>query len=365
MAVGLLGATLAALRLVASSTRVIGWVLAASTIAGLLYPVVARLTRWIPRAMAILVVVLVVLGAIGGITYRLVDELVQETNALRAAAPDVGKNLEASQRFGDLAKRLKLAERLPRLADDVPRRLQGGDTATALRSAATRGVAFLITGVLSLFLLLHGPRLLAAALKQVRDLDRRERMRDIALAAYRRAWIYVSGSIGMAVAAGLLAFVVARGFHVPGAAPLAVWVALWDVIPLVGAVIGALPIVVIAATLGSPGRGLAAGLILMAYAIVEIFVVQRWLERRSIRVGSFITIIAGLVGVEIYGAGGALLLEVFAVLAAATLSEVTKRREPDVTQQLALSDLLAAGDPPLVGPPTVVSEPETRVRSGG
>ena len=144
IAVGLFGVTLATLRLIASTTRVIGWVLAASTIAGLLFPVVARLSRWMPRAVAMVLVVIVTLGAIGGVTYRLVDELVRETQALRASAPDVGKNLESSQRFGDAAKRLKLADRITRLADEVPRRLQGGDTAQALRAAATRGVAFLV-----------------------------------------------------------------------------------------------------------------------------------------------------------------------------------------------------------------------------
>src|SRR5436190_13697967 len=327
LAVVLFGATLASLRLLASATRVIGWVLAAATVAGLLHPFVAKLTKWMPRAVAIVLVVVAVLGSISFVAYRLVDELVRETHALQAAAPDVGHDLENSKRFGDLARRLDLADRLPRLAREVPKRLQGGDTAKALRAAATRGVAFLVTSVLSLFLLLHGPRLLTGGLHQIRDPVRQRMVEDVGLRAYERAWTYVAGSIGMAALAGLLAFGVARWFDVPGAVPLAVWVALWDVVPIVGAVIGAVPIVLLASTLGSPHQGVAVAAILLTYAVIEAFVFQHWIEAKSLRVGPFITIVAGLVGLEMYGVGGALVLEVYATLAVAVLAELAKRRE--------------------------------------
>jgi predicted PurR-regulated permease PerM len=349
VAVGLLGLTLALLRLLATTTRVIGWVLAATTIAGLLYPLVARLQRWMPRAVAVMVVAFLSLGAVATVTYGIVDELVRETHVLQDAAPDVGQNLENSNRFGDLATRLKLTERLTRFAEEVPNKLRGGDTAQALRAAATRGVAFLVTGVLSLFLLLHGPRLLSAGLQQIRDPVRRERIATVAWRAYRRAWVYIAGSIAMAIASGLLAFGVAREFGVPGAAPLAVWVALWDVVPVVGAPIGIAPIVALAATLQSPRRGVLVALILLAYAVFEALVLQKLVERESLRLGPFITIVAGIIGVELYGAGGALLLVVFATLGVAVLAELAP-----------LDDEVAMPDPAVVPepPPASVAEPE-------
>ena len=155
--VALFGVTLALLRLLASATRVIGWMLAAATVAAVVYPVVAALSRWVPRAIAIVIVALLAFAAIGTVAYGIVDELVRETHALQAVAPDVGRNLEESKRFGELARKVELTERVTRFAKAVPERLRGGDTATALRSAATRGVAFLVTGVLTLFLLVHGP----------------------------------------------------------------------------------------------------------------------------------------------------------------------------------------------------------------
>src|SRR5215210_7891270 len=63
LAVLLLGATLAVLRLLAASGRVIGWILAAATLAGLLYPLVDLLARRLPRAVALLLVMLLTVGA--------------------------------------------------------------------------------------------------------------------------------------------------------------------------------------------------------------------------------------------------------------------------------------------------------------
>ena len=55
-AVALLGLTLVLLRLVAAAGRVLGWVLAAALLAGLLHPAVERLGRRLPRGAALAVV---------------------------------------------------------------------------------------------------------------------------------------------------------------------------------------------------------------------------------------------------------------------------------------------------------------------
>src|SRR3954451_6204344 len=51
LAVAMLGLTIAGLALLAASTRVIGWILVAATLAGLLHPAVAGLTRWMRRGL--------------------------------------------------------------------------------------------------------------------------------------------------------------------------------------------------------------------------------------------------------------------------------------------------------------------------
>ncbi len=184
-------------------------------------------------------------------------------------------------------------------------------------------MAFLATGVLSLFFLLFGPRLIGSAAEQVTDPVRRARYERIAVAAYQRAVRYVRGSILMAIAAGLVGFLAARLAHVPGGAPLGLWMAIWDFVPLVGAGIGAIPIVVLA-SVEDPAQGVVLAGVFTAYQLFEGFFLQRRVERTSIRVGPFVTIVGALVGMKLYGLGGALLVIIWLTFVLAVLDEATR-----------------------------------------
>lgn len=318
----MLGATLAILRVLAASTRVIGWMLAAAVIAALLHPIVDRLTRRMPHALAVVVVVVTVLGSAGLVGYSVVDTIVRETHNVQRSAPDAAERLEHSERWGDLARDFHLADRTQSFVDDIPQRLRGGEPADAVRSAATRSVAFLATGVLSLFFLLHGPRLIRSALDQIREPARRERVEAVAHNAYGRSVRYILSTVLLAVAAGLFGYLVASLADVPGAAALGLWVALWDVVPLFGAIAGALPIVLLSAIFFSAERAIVVAVAFLGWQVFEYVVVQRRIERRSIHLGPFLTLFAGLAGIELYGLGGALLAVVVAAAAVATADEM-------------------------------------------
>jgi predicted PurR-regulated permease PerM len=321
IAVAMLGAALAAVRVVMSSQRVIGWIFAAGAIAGLLYPLVTLLARRMPRGIAVAVVGLVTVGSVALVVYGAVDGLVREMNNLEEAAPRRVAELERSERFGDIARDFKLRERVERFVESAPERLRGGTPGEALRSAATRGVAFLATGVLTLFFMLHGPEMAAAAVRQVHDPDRRKTIERAGHAAYVRGFGYVRRTLLMSIMAGLLAFGLARATDVPGAAPLAVWAAIWDTVPFLGAMLGTLPIIVLAAAV-DPAKGVLLAGLFLGYQVFESIVLQRRVERRTLRVGPFLTIAAGFAGLELYGIGGALLVLLAVVLALAVADEL-------------------------------------------
>ena len=300
-----------------AAERVLGWILVAGVLAGLLHPIVTRLQRRLRRGAAVALVMFGLVGATAAVIYGLVDDVRTQTRRLQEAAPERARRLEGSERFGELAHDLKLEERTRRFVDEVPERLRGGTPAEALRAAATRGVAFLATGVLTVFFLLHGPRIAGSAWRQVGDPARRARLRAVALDAYRRAFGYASATLTMALAAGLFAYAMARTARVPGPAPLAIWVGLWDLVPLAGVVLGAAPIIGLAAVV-SGERALVLALAFAAYQLVENLVVQRRVEAATLRLGPFLTLAAGLVGLELSGVAGALLL----VLAAAVVMAV-------------------------------------------
>ena len=322
LAVVLFGASLAAMRIVSHSQRVIGWILAAGALAGLLHPLCGRLRRYMPNGLAVLLVMLMTIGTVGLVAWAAVGGIVRETKVLQAAAPKRAAELEKSKRFGKLARQFKLVEKTKRLVKEAPEKLRGGTPAEAIRAATTRGVAFLATAVLTLFLLLHGPTMARAGAAQIRDPVRRRRAEEVAVNSYRRAFGYARGTILMGVAAGLLAFVVARIGEVPGAAPLALWAGLWDAVPLIGAFVGALPIIGLAAA-DDPTKALVLGIVFLSYELFETFVLERTLERRTLRVGPFLTIVGGFAGLELYGIGGALMAVLVVTVVMAVLDEVT------------------------------------------
>ena len=321
VAVAMLGLTLALLRLAAASGRVIGWVVAAAAVAGLLHPLVQALSTRLPHGVAVALVAVGTLACVAAVVYGLVDNVVEETRALQRSAPEAAEEIERSGRFSGLAREFRLAERTGRFVKAVPERLRGGTPAEALRAAATRGVAFLATGVLTLFFLLHGPRLARAAADQVHDPARRHRLERVAVAAYHRAFRYALGTVLMAVAAGVVAYLAASTADLPGPVPLALWVALWDVVPVVGAAVGATPVVALAAVTASPGWAIALAVVFVAYQVLEDLVFQPRVERTSIKVGPFLTAAGGLLGLEVYGVGGALLAVLAVTLAAAAVDE--------------------------------------------
>ena len=321
VAVALLGLTLAVLRLIAASARVIGWVLAAAAIAGLLHPLVSALTRHMRRGLAILVVALLTLSCVGIITYGLVNGLVRSTHRLQEAAPALAARLEERGRFHKALHDAHFAERTRRFVKQVPQRLQGRTPAEAVRAATTRGVAFLATFILTLFFLIYGDGLTTAGIDQIRDPLRRERWRRVSIAAGARAFGYARGSIAMSGLAGLLAYATCSQLHVPGAAPLGLWVALWDLVPIVGAFLGALPIVLLAGA-SSMRHAVLIGVIFLVYQLFETLLVQPWVERRTLHVGPFATVAGFAIGLELYGIGGAVLLVLVVTLAIAVADEL-------------------------------------------
>jgi predicted PurR-regulated permease PerM len=101
---------------------------------------------------------------------------------------------------------------------------------------------------------------------------------------------------------------------------------LWNIVPIFGFVIGTAPIVVLAGA-HSARTAIVLAVLFVAYEVVESFVLRRWLERRTLRLGGFLTALAAFGGLEFYGLAGALIGVLGAALAAGALSELAREEE--------------------------------------
>jgi len=336
--------TLLGLRVAASATRVFGWVLAATVVAGLLHPVVALLSRRMPRALALAVVSVGVLALAGVVAWGVIDDLTGEVRRLQEVLPEAARELEQSERFGEPAREFRLAERTQAFVEELPNWLQGGSGAEALRANATRGVAFLATGVLTLFLLVHGPRLLASGLAQVHDDTRRLAAADLLARSYRRAVRYLGGQLARAAMAGLFTYALLSMVGLHGERVLALTVAVTSMLPYLGILIGAAPIALLAFGTEPFEDAVALGVLFVGYQALDALVFQRWVDRRSIHVGPAVTVLVAILGLSLYGIGGVFVSLALAVFAVSFADELAPTDEHEVPS--SADELLAAPDEP-------------------
>jgi predicted PurR-regulated permease PerM len=318
----LLGAGLVARNVVQRSERVIGWFLAAAIVAALAYPVVTWLQRWMRRPFAVLVVFTLLALLVGGVTYGVIDDVSSEVQRLRRAAPAAAERIESSERFGQVATDFQLADRVRDLVDQLPGQLAGGSPAEAVRATATRSVAYLATTVLTIFLLLHGARLANGALQLQRDEQRRLRLRRRLQVAYGRWWRYVVGSILISMLVGVVAAAAASLADLPGPVALGLAAGVVALVPMVGVVLGAVPILLLSA--GSQPWGITVILAIGAVALqlVESQALRRRLEHRSVHVGPAVTFAVAIVALELGGIGAVFVGLALTVFGAAVLAQV-------------------------------------------
>lgn len=340
-------AAVAALALQAA-TRPLSWMLAALLLAGLLRPAVLRLSRHIPRGFAILIVALGSVAFVGFVGYRGWDDLHDQVAFVEREAPRAAHDLEASDRYGELAREVELAEKVDTFLDDLPGTLQGGSGADALRSTATRGPVFVATFILMVFFLVSGDRSVRGAIEQIRDPDRRTVVERVVRGGYQRWWTYLSLVLARAVVVGVVTWAVCRQLGIPAATVLGIWVAAWSLVPSVGIVVGSLAVVLLAIpeSFTTPFVLLAAAVVLQ---VLDATLVQPRIDRRSLHVGPFLTLLAAVLGLELYGIGGLVGAVAITILVVAFLDELAPDDHSEVTDELL--HLMPDDEAPLVDEP--------------
>jgi predicted PurR-regulated permease PerM len=160
--------------------------------------------------------------------------------------------------------------------------------------------------VMTFFLLLDGKRILGFLFRELGP-DRGPRVQRVSADVYRAVGGYVAGNVLISLIAGTLSYVMMTILGLPFAVPLAILVAFFDLIPLVGSTIAGAIVGVVAAIVGFPGKLIAWVIFLVVYQQFENNVIQPVVYRRTVAIHPLIVIIAVLIGGSLLGVLGALL----------------------------------------------------------
>lgn len=314
-----IAAAVLAAEVLVSARRVISWIVACAVAAALIELVVQYLDRWMKRAFAIVLVLLAIGGIAGVLALGVFQDLDVEIRRLQNDVPAAAAQVQRSERVGRLATEVELERRVTAAVDRL-RSPASGLAGEAVSSAGT----YTVCAVLTILFLSWGPKVASAAVEQL-ERGPADRVRTITRHAFRRARRYVVLALLQSVVVGFVGWVVCELVDIPAPAPLALALAAFALVPNIGVLVGALPILLLSAGLSTTGTAITVAATFFALQALSTLVVQRRIVRASgLYVGPAVVVIANLVGFELYGIGGALYGAAIAVFGVAAIDTTTE-----------------------------------------
>ena len=298
----------------------IGLILIAAFIAVALSGPVNYLDRYMRRGFAITLVYIGLLLVPVGLGALVIPPVVTQVESFANNAPsyatDVRNYIQDNGTLRGLQEKYDIGTQLEDKAKELPARI--GDAATVLGDIGlglVNSIFQLVTIlILTAFMLGGGRRWVDGALRY-QPPDRAARLRRVSERVSTAVGSYVAGALLQAVIAGVTSYIVMAILGIPFRGPLAVLIALLDLIPLVGATLGAVVVGLVTLFVNFPTATIVWTIWSIVYQQVENSVIQPRIQQRAVDVHPFVVLVAVLFGSTLLGVVGALI----AVPAAASL----------------------------------------------
>jgi predicted PurR-regulated permease PerM len=285
-----------------------------------------------------------------------VPPIVDQANNLATNAPqyarDLTKTVQENKTLHDLDKKYDLTAKIEQQAGKLPAKV--GDAAGVLASVGASIVSSIFAGVtiliLSIFMVGAAPRWRKAFVR-LHDEHRARALNRLFDRTGNAVGGYVRGALLQAVIAGVSSWIVLEILGVPYPVALALIIALLDLVPLVGATLGAVVVGIVTLFNDFPTATIVWAVWSVVYQQIENTVIQPRIQSRAVQVEPFVVLVAVLFGSTLFGVFGALL----AIPAAATLQIAIY--EYSLYRQQRLSED-ADEEPPPDPPPDPAGGPE-------
>ena len=288
------------------------WIFIASFLAIALSGPVAFLSQRMKRGYAVAIVYVVLILAPFALLGLLVPPIVTQANNLVQNLPEYAQEVTEFVNNNDRLRQLQddydITGRLEEEASKLPARL--GDAAGVLGDIGVGLVNSIFAAVtiivLSVFMLSSGRRFLDAWIREYQP-AREEWWHNLFARIANAIGNYVAGALLQASVAGVTSWIMLVILGVDYALPLAVIVFLLDLIPLVGATIGAVVVGIVTVFSDFPIDTVIWTIYAIIYQQVENNVIQPRIQARAVQLDPLIVIVSVLFGSALMGVLGALL----------------------------------------------------------
>jgi len=313
---------------IADTRQVLVLILVAAFLAVGLDPLVTWLTgKGLRRGHAVLVVVFLVVILLAGFIAAIAPPIASQTKDLVHQGPSYVQRLDKNPTIARFDAHYHVVRK-------VQERARTGFSISALGGvfgvgkAILSALASLLTVViLMIYFLANLPEIKGLVYRAV-PRTRRARVGLLVDEMLARVGGYVLGNLATSLVAGVSSFLWLIAWGIPYPVALAVFVAVTDLIPLIGATIGAV-IVTIVALFHGLVPGIATVVFFAVYQQFENYILQPRVMRRTVDVAPLVTVLAALVGAALLGILGALIAVPFAAAIQLLVTEVLYPRQDE------------------------------------
>jgi predicted PurR-regulated permease PerM len=270
-----------------------------------LAPLVARLDRWMPPRAAVVIVFFGTLLCILGLAGLLVWQLATEGERLSSQLSDLVSALEGTNPIviGLYGLPANVQESLRQVF--APLAAGMAERTAGLALALASSLVDLVLVLVITFYFLLDERRLRVTLFRTFEPQRRPAVRRVFQEVSRVFGAYVRAQLLLALSIGVLVGIALLVLGVPYALFLAMFAALAELIPMVGPIAGAIPALLVAATMPFPAILWVAGAFLVIQQLESNVLMPR-LSGHAVGLHPVGSILALALGFELWGVIGAL-----------------------------------------------------------
>ncbi|MGH3333337.1 MAG: AI-2E family transporter [Nocardioidaceae bacterium] len=283
--------------------------------------------RGVKRTWSVLLVIVAVLVALTLFVVAIIPVIGDQVQTISDRAPDWWNQLRNNPTILEYDRRYEIVARIQNAVESggLTNKVFGGVLGVGLAVLSAIANAFIVV-VLTLYFLASLPGI-KRFFYRLAPASRRGRVTVLGDQILTNVGGYVSGAFFVALAAGIssLVFLAVVGLG-EYAVALAFVVALLDVIPMIGATLGAIVVSAIGFAT-DPKIGIACVIFYILYQQFENYVVYPRVMSRSVDIPGSLIVIAALVGAALLGVIGALLAIPTAAAVQLILKEVVVRRQ--------------------------------------
>lgn len=262
-----------------------------------------------------------------GFVAAVIPPLVTQATRFATNLPEYVQDLAANNpRIHEFVEENDIAARLEDATKDLPNQVAGsvGSVIGIAGSVLSNIFRVLTIIVLTIYFSLSLSAIRERGLQLI-PRSRRERVSRLLDPILEKIGSYIAGNVIVSIIAGIVSFIFLISAGVPFPVALALWVAIADLLPLVGATLGAVPAVIVA-FFDSTFTGVITLIFFAIYQQAENYYVAPRVMTKAVDLSPAAVLLAAMTGATLLGFVGALMAIPAAAAVKVIVEEVIQPR---------------------------------------